>query len=91
MIFCEKIFASCDVRKNDIIPVISAIIKIKTKVFVESWPAISFIATAAPVRVFDIRYSEINEKPMTKVFVAPRRTRKPLLPVLEIVLPMIAA
>ena len=49
------------------------------------------MATAAPVLVFEIKYNETNEKPMTRVFVAPNKTKNPLLSVFEIVLPMIAA
>ena len=52
---------------------------------------ISWIATAAPVLVFEIIYNEINEKPITNVFVAPRRTRNPFWFVLTRVFPIIAA
>ena len=78
-------------RKKEIIPEIKTTTKIKIIKFKSGFPIISFTATAAPVRVFEIKYREINEKPMTKVFVAPRRTRNPFLSVFEMQLPIIAA
>ncbi len=53
----------------------------------------SFIARAAPVLVLEIRYSEINENPITNVFVAPNNTKNPFLSSLfnERVFPIIAA
>lgn len=57
----------------------------------ETISIISFIATAAPVLVFDVRYKKINEKPITRVFVAPIKNKNPSLFVFEIMFPIIAA
>lgn len=63
-------------RKKEINPEIKIINNIKINVFGARFPVMSLIATAAPVLVFEIVYKEINEKPITKVFVAPRRIKK---------------
>ena len=73
------------------IPDIRAVANINIRSWMLNCPNISFIATAAPVRVFEIIYREINENPITKVFVAPRRTRNPLLSVFAILVPIMAA
>ena len=73
------------------IPVRSITISKRTKIFPSSVWRISWRATAAPVLVFEIIYREMKEKPITKVFVAPRRTRNPWLFVLAIIFPIIAA
>ena len=77
--------------KKETIPEIKITKRRRTNIFASRVPRISLIATAAPVLVFEITYKEINEKPITNVFVAPRRTRNPFLFVLAIVFPIIAA
>jgi len=79
------------VRKKEIVPEIKTTAKIKIRVPREGMPMISFIATAAPVLVLEIKYREIKEKPMTKVFVAPMRTKNTFLSARAIVLPITAA
>ena len=79
------------VKKKEIIPEIKIITRIRIIVFVLMFPIISLIATAAPVLVFSRIYNVMNEKPMTRVFVDPIRTKKPFLFDLKILLPIIAA
>ena len=55
MIFCEKSFARFFVRKKEIKPESKTTNKIKIRICVVGMPMISFIATAAPVLVFEIK------------------------------------
>ena len=41
--------------KKDIIPLITTIVRMRNKIFGERFPIICWIATEAPVLVFDIR------------------------------------
>lgn len=52
--FWEKKRAIFFVKKKEIIPEIRMIMRISIRVLVDKKPRISFKATAAPVRVFDI-------------------------------------
>ncbi len=76
--FLAAIFAICIVSMNDRIPeIIIAIMIVRRLVIVRlliSWE----IAAAAPVLVLFIEYSAMKERPITIVFIAPRRNRNSL-------------
>lgn len=89
--FFEKNIANFFNKKKEIIPEMKIVIKMRIREFDSREPIIFFIATAAPVLVFEMVYREIKENPMTRVFVAPSKTKKPFLSDFEIVFPIIAA
>ena len=90
-IFKDIFLARNLVIKKEIIPDIKITNKINKRIFQLKLPINSEIATAAPVLVRERVYRVKKEKPITRVFVAPKRKRKFFLFDLEIVFPNIAA
>lgn len=89
--FFAKYLASILTNKKETIPDMSITPSIRIKFIADKFPINSFIAAAAPVLVFEIAYKEINEKDMTKIFVAPSKTKNPLLSVFATRFPITAA
>ena len=77
--------------KKDTTPLTDAEINKTNKIFQERVPIICCIAAAAPVLVFEMQYRETKDKPITNMFVAPTKKRKPFLSVLEMLFPRTAA
>lgn len=84
-------FESIEVKKKEIVPEIIQINKININVFKFKLPKSWSMVAAEPVRILWRVYSEIKEKPIIRVFVAPSKIKNPRLSVFIIVLPIAAA